>query len=138
LRNKHFKLPDDAKNFARELEAEVPSEKTVLYTTYPAMLFGRPAQRCLIVEAVEMFTAEDLRNRRYGHAPPEGVALLVPAEFADNGKLEAIEASFGETRAWRRAPLPSVPDWGLWLPAPPWKLAAPQTESYRQSPTTPP
>ena len=83
LTNPHFQLRDEAKQFAAEFRSHVKSEQAVVYTTYPTMLYGFPAQRCIIVEAVELKTAEQLREANYLHPPAEGVALLLPMELKE-------------------------------------------------------
>ena len=115
LVNQHFGFQDDAKNFVRELRARIPSQKTILYTTYATNLFFCPAQRCLLVEAVEMFSTDELRKANYPRPPAEGVALLLPLEFESNGKLIAIQSSFRDIHSWEYVPMKSVSDWTLWI-----------------------
>jgi hypothetical protein len=117
LMNQHFKLEDEANRFAVEFRSHVKSEQTVVYTTYPTMLYSFPAQRCLIVEAVELYSEAELRGRSYVSPPAEGIALLLPMELAKDGKLETIKASFRDVSKWEYVALKSVPDWGLWVSA---------------------
>jgi hypothetical protein len=115
LLNQCFSFLDDARSFSSELRTHIPSKNTVLYTTYPNILFSFPSQRCLLIEAVEMFSAEQLRTTSYPRSPAEGVALFLPIYFEENGKLSAIQSSFRDIDSWEYVPMKSVPDWGLWI-----------------------
>jgi hypothetical protein len=47
--------------------------------------------------------------------PANGVCLVLPEEFATNGKLAAIQSSFIDVKQWLHLPLTTLPQWGLWL-----------------------
>jgi hypothetical protein len=111
----HFGDLDDVRSFTSELRSHVPSKNTILYTTYPNILFLFPTQRCLLVEAVELFSVEQLRRETYVHPPGEGVALFLPRIFENDGKLAAIEQSFREIDSWEYVPMKSMTEWGLWI-----------------------
>ena len=62
-----------------------------------------------------MFSTDELRKANYPRPPAEGVALLLPLEFASNGKLIAIQSSFRDIHSWEYVPMKSVSDWTLWI-----------------------
>jgi hypothetical protein len=87
-------------------------KRSVLYIIDPGMALPLADQRLLIQHA-HLQTLEHLEKKRYTGCPPGGVLLVLPGEFAVNGKLAAIENSFQDVAKWQPIPLDSQPGWIL-------------------------
>jgi hypothetical protein len=103
----------DARAFYAEVETISPG--SLLYTIYPQMAFPLPKRPLILVEAEELETPATLSARRYHGRPKEGVALLLPIWFEQNGKLAAIEASFVDLHHFIRHELQADRKWALWV-----------------------
>jgi hypothetical protein len=103
----------DVQTFYAEIESIAP--RSVLYTIYPQMAFPLPQRPLILVEAEELETPATLSTRQYHGLPAGGVALLLPAKFEHNGKLEAIRASFVDIQLFIRHDLRADPNWALWV-----------------------
>ena len=79
------------------------------------MVFPIPRQRFVLVEAIELYSAEQLANTIWRGNPKAGVALLLPRSFRGNGKLKAIQRSFVNIVEWSHVPLQSDSKWEMWL-----------------------
>jgi hypothetical protein len=113
IANRHLSPGSDVQSFYDAIESIAPD--AVLYTIYPQMAFPLPRRPLLLVEAEEQETSTTLLRRRYYGRSKGGVALLLPAAFEHNGKLEAIKASFLDYGEFVRHDLPADPKWVLWV-----------------------
>jgi hypothetical protein len=85
-------------------------EGSVLYIIDPGMALPLADQRLLIQHA-HLQTVGHLEKKRYTGCPRGGVFLVLPGEFATNGKLAVIENSFPDVANWQPIPLDSQPAW---------------------------
>ena len=56
---------------------------------------------------------QHLADKRYRGHPQDGIILVVPSKFSQNGKLAAIQDSFIDIQAghWKTSRLQSQPNW---------------------------
>lgn len=109
----------DISGLQRELDDVLPSRRTVLYLTYPDVLFYRPEQRFLLVYVLDRgYSIAELALSEYIGSPSDGIALLLPAVLVRDGRALAIQRSFKSVVGWRERPLRSAPGWSIWLHGP--------------------
>ena len=91
---------------------EAADEGSVIYMVDPGMALPLARER-LLIEHAHLRTLEHLELKQYKGTPPAGVLLVLPREFAANGKLSAIQNSFPGMRRWQRITLDSQKGWIL-------------------------
>jgi len=113
IRHDLLGVDGNAKKFYKEIRQAIREggEGSVLYIIDPGMALPLADQR-LLIEHAHLRTVEHLEKKRYTGCPPGGVFLVLPGEFAANGKLAVIENSFQDVD-WQPIPLDSQPAWIL-------------------------
>jgi hypothetical protein len=104
--------------FYSELRANLQASESVLYVIEPDMLYGIPDARSILVYGFHDWTnlpETPLRNRQVAGDPSQRIALLMPVDFASNGKLAQTQSSFPRVTEWKHIRLKAAPEWGLWV-----------------------
>jgi|GEM_PF-675944 len=102
----------NANDFYQELTNLSAGPNTTYYLLEHALALPLAKQRILI-EHAHLRSLEHLSTKRYSGHPKDGVILVLPGNFAQNGKLAAIQDSFLDIKKdhWKTRPLKSQPDW---------------------------
>jgi len=102
----------NAEAFYREL-AELRSGPTTTYYLLEHALALPLAKQRILVEHAHLRSVEHLADKHYEGHPKDGVILVVPDNFSENGKLAAIQGSFVNIRKghWKTSGLKSQPNW---------------------------
>jgi hypothetical protein len=102
----------NAEAFYREL-AELRSGPTTTYYLLEHALALPLAKQRILVEHAHLRSVEHLADKHYYGHPKDGVILVVPGNFSQNGKLAAIQGSFIDIKEghWKTSSLKSQPNW---------------------------
>ena len=102
----------NAEAFYREL-AELKSGPTTTYYLLEHALALPLAKQRVLVEHAHLRSLEHLADKRYHGHPEDGIILVVPGNFSQNGKLAAIQGSFIDIQEghWKTSSLQSQPNW---------------------------
>jgi hypothetical protein len=102
----------NAEAFYWEL-AELRSGPTTTYYLLEHALALPLAKQRILVEHAHLRSVEHLADKHYYGHPKDGVILVVPGNFSQNGKLAAIQGSFIDIKEghWKTSSLKSQPNW---------------------------
>ena len=102
----------NAEAFYREL-AELRSGPTTTYYLLEHALALPLAKQRILIEHAHLRSVEHLADKHYYGQPKDGVILVVPGNFSQNGKLAAIQGSFIDIKEghWKTSSLKSQPNW---------------------------
>ena len=102
----------NAEAFYREL-AGLRSGPTTTYYLLEHALALPLAKQPILVEHAHLRSLEHLTDKRYHGHPKDGVILVLPGNFAQNGKLAAIQSSFIDIQEdhWKTSSLKTQPNW---------------------------
>jgi len=102
----------NAKEFYQELVALRSGPTTTYYLLEHALALPLAKQR-ILVEHAHLRDREHLAGKQYRGNPKDGVILVLPGNFAQNGKLAAIQNSFIDIQKghWKTRRLKSQPSW---------------------------
>ncbi len=100
----------NANTFYKELQQLRAGPTTTYYLLEHALALPL-AKQPVIIEHAHLRIKEHLAGKRYLGRPVDGMVLVVPRRFADNGKLAIIQESFLSIHRWQTRGLASQPDW---------------------------
>ncbi|HIA18052.1 MAG TPA: hypothetical protein EYN70_01300 [Planctomycetaceae bacterium] len=102
----------NAKRFYENLKKLQKGPTTTYYLLEHALALPLAEERILI-EHAHLRTREHLASKQYKGIPEDGVILVVPGHFEDNGKLATIQGSFIDIKEghWETSSLKSQPNW---------------------------
>ena len=101
-----------AQEFYEELATLRSGPTTTYYLLEHALALPLAKQR-ILVEHAHLRSREHLAGKRYRGHPKDGIILVLPEKFAQNGKLAAIQDSFVDIRKnrWKTTRMKSQPSW---------------------------
>ncbi len=102
----------NAQEFYKELATLRSGATTTYYLLEHALALPLAKQR-ILVEHAHLRSREHLAGKRYRGHPKDGIILVLPENFAQNGKLAAIQDSFVDIRKnrWKTTRMKSQPSW---------------------------
>ena len=100
----------NANDFYRELQQLQRGPTTTYYLLEHALALPL-AKQPVIIEHSHLRSRQHLAGKRYLGRPVDGMVLVVPQRFADNGKLTTIQESFLDIKRWQTQGLASQPNW---------------------------
>jgi hypothetical protein len=100
----------NAKDFYKELQQLQAGPTTTYYLLEHALALPL-AKQPVIIEHAHLRNRKHLADKRYLGRPGDGMVLVVPRRFANNGKLTIIQESFSDIHRWQTRGLASQPDW---------------------------
>jgi hypothetical protein len=109
---RHDLLDEDgnANAFYKELQQLQTGPTTTYYLLEHALALPL-AKQPVIIEHAHLRNREHLAGKRYLGRPVDGMVLVVPQRFTDNGKLTTIQESFIDIHEWQTHGLESQPGW---------------------------